>query len=57
MIKCESCFIKSRRGVCVKNVTLAWQAVTGLRIGQIAHGLGPRDFGGPAQLFPIMTQY
>jgi len=28
--------------------------VTDLRIG---HGLGPRAFGGPAQLFPMTTQY
>jgi len=29
------------------------QSVTDLCIGQIGHGLGPRAFGGPAQLFPI----
>jgi len=31
--------------------------VTDLRIGQIGHGLGPRAFGGSAQLFPMTTQY
>jgi len=31
--------------------------VTDLSIGQIDHGTGPRAFGGPAQLFPVTTQY
>jgi len=30
---------------------------TDLRIGQTGHGLGPRAFVGPAQLFPMTTQY
>jgi len=33
------------------------QAVTDLRIGQTGHGLGPRAFGGPAQLLLMTTQY
>jgi len=28
-----------------------------LSIGQIGHDLGPRAFGGPAQLFSVTTQY
>jgi len=31
--------------------------VTDLRIGQKGHGLMPRAFEGPAQLFPMTTQY
>jgi len=31
--------------------------VPDLCIGQIGHGLGSRDFKGPAQLFPMTTQY
>jgi len=31
--------------------------VTDLRISQIGHGLGPRAFGGPAQLLPMTTQH
>ena len=31
-------------------------AGTDLRIGQIGHGLGPRAFGCPAQLFPMTMQ-
>jgi len=31
--------------------------VTDLRTGQIGHGLRPSDFGGPAQLFAMTTQY
>ena len=37
-------------------MTNVW-TVTDLRIGQIGHGLGPRAFRGPAQLFPMTTQY
>jgi len=33
----------------------SWAAVTDLRICQIGHGLGPRAFGGSAQLFPMTT--
>jgi len=29
--------------------------VTDLRIDQIGHGLGPRTFGGPTQLFPMTS--
>jgi len=38
------------------DVRNALQAVTDLRIGQIGHGLGPRAFEGPTQLFLMMTQ-
>jgi len=31
--------------------------VTDLRIGQIGHDLGPRAFGGPAQLLSMTTHY
>jgi len=31
--------------------------MTDLRTGQIGHGLEPRAFGGPAQFFPMTTQY
>jgi len=33
------------------------RSVMDFRIGQIGHGLGPCAFWGPAQLFPITTQY
>jgi len=37
--------------ICEEFTDLLSQSGTDLRIGQIGHGLGPRAFGGPAQLF------
>jgi len=39
------------------NPTLFLTSVTDLRIGQIGDGLGPRLFGGPAQLFLMTADY
>jgi len=47
----------STRKECRKKLGLMYlQTVTELRIGQMGDGLGPRAFGGPAQIFPMTTQ-
>jgi len=45
---------KPKQGAVGKTTGIYLQAGTDLRIG---YSLGPHAFGGPVQLFPMITQY